>query len=557
MQKVESNAKLEPKSYLGKYYRACQNFMEDDTESFPAINFLKGLCALVPAIFFGAIPFIPFSLAVLGITLYRMPINVYKTMKISLITLALKWDLRLIAILTLPLVHALFPLLTFIGALVGSFFYFVVRTWSNIQKGYSPFHKWKKKFKAGVERYYKAHKNFVSERCNPYDHPSGIPQGWDGDSYGIPVQKILRWQWDLLMCCFITVFSIPICLSGSTLMAAIKFVPSCLYLWYKSGSEYCQETCTTIMATWPFFIIGMVFLPVAVAIAYLFIIIGATFMALRAPFCYLEYGYKAALYEPLEVLRTVDEVSGFLCGEWLVYKECLFEENPFATSERPRIQTESNSEARSRAGLYWDRFISQCIRTTSTLLETRWITLDNVEDIDPSVVQSIPAVAILTILADSVNENRLEKEGLKWSIDGTVCKKCDVPLSDGITSCLWPKVAKLKRLLLANKKHLESENSIELLKAMLCANSEEDTKELSDFLRQSSELVKKNGSKNNEIQSKVIDLVFAISRVKPYRDRMSQIFSNEYGVEVPDIDTAQLFGSHAVYQYSSQSSFSE
>mmetsp|Transcript_11972 Transcript_11972/g.15996 ORF Transcript_11972/g.15996 Transcript_11972/m.15996 type:complete len:658 (+) Transcript_11972:85-2058(+) len=527
---IESNAKLEPKSYVGKYYKKCQHFMKDDTESLPTIYFLQGCCALIPSILIGVIPFIPFSLAVLGITLYRLPINVYKTIKISIFTVALKWDLKIIAIITLPFVHALFPLLSFLGALVGSFFYFIIRTWSNICEGYSPFHKWKRKFEEGIKKYYKAHKDFVSERCSTYDHPSGIPMDWNGDSYGIPVLKILRWQWDLLVCLFFTAFSITVSLSGTILIAAIKFIPSCLYLWYKSTKAYCKQECATIMGTWPFFIVYMPLLPLVVAMAYLVIVTAAVFIALRTPWRYLENGYLAAWFEPLEILRDIDEFTGHICGEWCILESCNERITPWYISgqEGGRAHRESNSDAHARVELYWDRFISQCIKTTSSLFESHWITLENVEDIDPSAVQSIPAVAILTILAETVNEQGLEKEVLKWSIDGTVCKKRDLPLSDGITSCLWPKVARLKKLLHANKEELASKENIDLLKAMLCANSERDTQELSDFLLHSSELKKLNGPKNIQIQSEVIDLVLAISRVRPYRERMSRIFSHEY-----------------------------
>jgi len=39
--KVKSNARLEPKSYLGKYYKRCQEYMKDDAESQSTIYFLK------------------------------------------------------------------------------------------------------------------------------------------------------------------------------------------------------------------------------------------------------------------------------------------------------------------------------------------------------------------------------------------------------------------------------------------------------------------------------------------------------------------------------------
>jgi hypothetical protein len=215
---------------------------------------------------------------------------------------------------------------------------------------------------------------------------------------------------------------------------------------------------------------------------------------------------------------------------------CCGGENPFTRSpRRPHYETETSSETYARAELYWDRFISQGVETTSALIEANWITLENVQNVDPSVVQSIPAVTVLTILADSINEEGLEEEELKWMIDGTVCKKKDIPLKDGITSCVWPMAFEVKRMLLANKKeHAEKEN-IELLKGMLCANNEQDTDELTTFLKANKDLGVKHLDKNKKIRTKINALVLAILRVKPYRDRMSRIHTHGYTVQTEEV----------------------
>lgn len=89
---------------------------------------------------------------------------------------------------------------------------------------------------------------------------------------------------------------------------------------------------------------------------------------------------------------------------------------------------------------------------------------------EPSVVQSIPAVAILTILADSVNDTSLGKEqDILLSIGGVrqVCKKEDRPKKDGIANLLWPMAFEVKGMFLAKKKELSKSQNIRVLTAML------------------------------------------------------------------------------------------
>lgn len=131
---------------------------------------------------------------VLLITLYRLPVNVYKSTKVVLNTVALNWDLKILTLLMLPIIHTTFAIVVFATALIGSFIHFVFVTIKSIVNSESPFHEWGR-FRTELERYHDAHKQFVGDNyLGRYDHPTGIPLGWDGEQYGIPIQRILKWQ---------------------------------------------------------------------------------------------------------------------------------------------------------------------------------------------------------------------------------------------------------------------------------------------------------------------------------------------------------------------------
>eukprot|EP00957_Ditylum_brightwellii_P008459 641595-Ditylum_brightwellii.AAC.1 len=56
--------------------------------------------------------------------------------------------------------------------------------------------------------------------------------------------------------------------------------------------------------------------------AYLAIVTAAVFIALRTPWCYIENGYLAAWFEPLEILRDIDEFTRHICEEWCILESC-------------------------------------------------------------------------------------------------------------------------------------------------------------------------------------------------------------------------------------------
>jgi len=527
MKDAKSNARLEPKSHLGKYYKQCQEFMKDDEKSYPTIYALKACTASVPGILIGIFPFVPFSIAMVAITLLRLPINLYKTMKITLFTIVLKWDLKITALITLPLIHGIFPLVVLIQSLVLSLCYFTFRTSRNIYEGYNPFMKWGW-FQDRLLEYYKAHQEFVGERCNNNDHPSGIPLGWQGQRYGVPVAKILRWQWDFIMCCFLVIYSIPIGFVGLSVISIIRLPPSIFFSWKKISSDYSNSTCLYVMGNWPFYIAKMLFAPLWLIMFFAgLVIVAVTILPFISPYRYLEDGFLSGLYEPFRMVAKIGETSDRVMNytsEWRALP-CLKVHHIGG-----RSRSNSKPGGTDTSDKYWDRFISQCIKTTSELIEAKWITAEDVESMDPAVITSIPAVAILNILVDSTIEKGLKKEDIKWSIDGTTCKKEDRPMQDAILEFFWPLVYDMKNILLSNKRRLVDRVDARVIMAMLCDNGEDSTNELKEFLT-SNEMVR-SSPQNILLRSKATNFVLQMTRVGPYLNRMSKIYTYEYITDV-------------------------
>jgi hypothetical protein len=540
--KVKSNVQLDKESHLGSYIKGCQDFMEDDRESYPTIYALKWICALVPGVSLGILPFIPFSVMVLLITLYRLPINFYKTMKIAIFTVVLKWDLKLAAFCMLPFAHTIFPLVMFFTALIGSFFYFTYVTTKSIAIGESPFEKWPK-FKTGLQNYYRAHQEFVGKNvCDRYDHPTGIPSGWQGESYGIPIQKILKWQWDFLVSCFLLLIGFPICLAGTTLMFGVKVIPGTVSWSRLLWKSIAKKSTAEFLGCWAFYLLGFVLMPIGAVLASIIAIVLWTLMSFTIPGTYLQEGCAAGLYAPFQVLHDADEWDFFCLGDFRLFI-CLrddLDEERRRQNHRGASNNHNNYEARRKfSEAYWGRFESQCIRSTSDLLAKRWISLEDVQCMEPSVMQAIPAVAILHILVDTVQDTEARKDDILWKIDGTLCKCKDRPPLDNVAAFFWPKVMETKRLLSkkTNKQMVLSEvQNANILAAMLCSNTDKTTDSLQAFVK--AQKVDENGqphsAANRHIRAKLVELSLAILQVKPFQDRMTAIF--EYGYIESDSD---------------------
>jgi len=554
---LESNVKLdEEDSFFGSYVSvtAYRDFMKSDEPSYCPMYVLKAMCAIVPGVPLGLLPLIPYTIGVLVITIYRFPINVYKTMKIALCTVVLQWDLKLAALVMLPFAHVLFPLVAFATAMVGSFCYFTFATTRSIFEGKNPFEKWYK-VKVGLTKYYQAHQQFIGkDYCDKFDHPTGIPIGWEGESYGVPIQKIVRWQWDFLVCCFLLfVIGFPVCFVGSVLIFVVKLVPGTVSWWRNLWKDVSEKSAAQILGCWTFYLLAFVLVPVGTVFVSLIAIAVGTLCSFRIPGMYLEGGYSVGCYAPFKLLHEVDGWDLFDLGDGFYVLLCLrrWEVDDTAGGRQDNgSNTNRNNSYRERIRYseeHWDRFANQCIRSASGLLAKKWITLDDLQCIEPSVAQAIPAVAILEILVDTITDGGTQEEhDILWTIDGTRCKGKDRPQLENVAAFLWPKVYQVKWLLLSKTEEKQrilcATQNVKILTAMLCSNTDETTDALKEFVVASSKQIDEVGQPhssavNKQIRTQLVDLSLGILQVKPFRDRMSIIF--DYGYVETGIDVSK------------------
>jgi len=420
-------------------------------------------------------------------------------------------------------------IVVFFLALFRSLFYFTYRTSKNIYKGSNTFKKWSW-FQDKLVDYYKVHKHFIGEHCNNYDHP--IPWGWEGQTYGVPVKLILRWQWNFIVCSFLVLYSIPICFVGSSIICIVRIPPCICYTLIKMIKEYCKQDCVVMMGTWPFFVAGILIAPpgAVVILAVTVVVITIVMPFILPPRRFLFNGYLSGLFGPFALLSLIDELTdGFMnFSGWRVFP--FLEKNVKWCPHRNVPEENVMPIDCKTADEYWDRFVSQCIKTTSDLIESKWITTEDVQTMDPAVIISIPAIAVLEILVESAFEKGLKKEDIKWSIDGSVCTENDRPSKDAIYKTFWPLVYAIKKAILSNKELLADRARSRVIMAMICDNGEDCTNELKEFLDSNKKL--RSSTQNILLRTMVTNFVLEISRVRPYLNRMSKIYSHTYEADI-------------------------
>ena len=571
---IMENLRFESSSVMGEIVQFGQEFMTTEDKSHTGIYFLKGTLSLLPGFVFGLCACLPYGLAILLITLYRLPINVYKTAKIALFSVLLQWDMRLFTLLTLPLVHVLFCILAFLGALLGSFFGIWFHAAENIANGKNPFHHSLDTLYRSLSRYHQFHINFVEVHCDPYDHPTGIPDGWDGTRYGIPVVKILLWQRDFLLACLLVVVEVPLCLVACTAISILKYIPTCLAAWRTMLESQCPLAC------WPFFLIAFLLVPAALLLCHVSVILFGTISTLvTIPLSYFFYNgnpqveeddnddastpgtwFKDALWVGWDAVCDHDSHTGGLTNNtcYLLGEDVRSENNaarrardrrrqrrrPLPPPPPPEMLHEDHAfhfpngwqeqQQEHQQTASWDRFMTQCIRTTAHLVESGMLCLEDVIETEPSAIQSIPSVAIWTILSESVmsEDSRIESpEDILWSVDGTICRKKDRSRYDSVLSHLWPMIMHIRATLEANKHMLVGSPSAMdgtnlMMIALLCSNTESERASVAAIVNQPMDLTRT--TLYRQIRNDITELVFAVLRVRPYQERMEKIFTQDY-----------------------------
>ena len=136
-------------------------------------------------------------------------------------------------------------------------------------------------------------------------------------------------------------------------------------------------------------------------------------------------------------------------------------------------------------GSYWVRFFHQMVSTIEQVTTVKgWLTLDNIQEMGPSTLLSIPALSILTILdqtnARNKNSGQDQEVMIYWAEQGVDCYGADK--DDNIAHAFMPKLLDIKKDL----KRLDGPDSsthISWIMAKLCDGEDVKSEKLDDSLK--------------------------------------------------------------------------
>ncbi|CAB9515877.1 expressed unknown protein [Seminavis robusta] len=477
-------------------------------------------CGMILLLLLWPLSFILFAVAIFLITLVRFPVNLYCLAKIVLSNVSLEWDFKILALFMLPIANVAFSVWLFFSTLLMIF------TTTDGLLGFD--------FNGAMARYNRKQADFTD-----LQQPMGVPLNWEGETYGI-----VRWRINLLGSMVLLAVSLPACLIGSMWITIVKIVPGYLSRW-----AVCFESLSRLGPRDPFLCCQVVYYvgatiivaPIAVLVQSGSAILKGTLIAFRVPPVLVQHGFVAGLYEPLVLLHEIDTWDIFGLERSISAIPCLPETNPYKNVDNPQrttARTITGGERRMATNAYWDRFAKQCIQTTFDLLEKGWITIEQVECMDPSIFQAIPAIAVLTVLVDTVHDPEAKKpKDISWKIDGTLCKQSQRPPLDNVAALLFPKVIEVKRLLC--KKNVAKESNVESIVALICSNTKDPTEVQKASLRNHpTNENSKHEDTNNLVRARLTELTLMILQVKPFRDRMTTIFAHEYLAAAADEESA-------------------
>ena len=120
-----------------------------------------------------------------GISLVRLPHNLFYHAVVTYRTVLLRTNLKIISFLLLPFIHFLVPVFTFLLSLI--FYSFKYFSLSFVGHPLKPWLQISDNMKVGWKKFATDTDTFFTN----YGDPSGIPDGWDGRVYGLPIDPVV------------------------------------------------------------------------------------------------------------------------------------------------------------------------------------------------------------------------------------------------------------------------------------------------------------------------------------------------------------------------------
>ena len=405
----------------------------------------KSTASCVIGAIIGVIPAIAFSGSITILTIVRLPINVFKTYKVTITTIIIRKNLRILLLMILPVVHVLFPIIVLILGLAGALTYFTTYSIACIYEGERWMKPWND-FRTGIKKYWEMHVNFVKVLDTNYDHPTGIPQNWQGTIYGLPIGPT-----QIIFGLLLTIHGIIICGAGTFLVITPKWIPMIIYALYNYAKIFRKLRASEMIIFSPFFTTGLVLAFLLIPILYIWIILLGTICGLQCPYVGInDNNVKQGFIEAFNFLKRIDQTTKELtpCNiEFFAFYNILKAKNK---------DTNQNNQQDIEA--YWDSFADKCIKQGRGLLENKWLVEENIEAADPSIIIDIPAVTVLYLIRETILENNVDIEPLSRHLR-----------EDNIIQIVWGKLDQIGKIM-KQKPALMDQRNIDHIIAKICSN---------------------------------------------------------------------------------------
>lgn len=412
------------------------------------------LLGLLKALLFGPWPVLILCTGCTLISLACLLHDVVLAYQIVWTTTLLGRNIRVVALLALPLLVIIWPFVVLLTTLLGGLFYFFAIIAGSVFDDNVPlFGGWWTPIKDSVTWVLVWWRHNCEGVFLLAAHIRGIPRGWNGEVYDIPLMS--------LFC------SIGLIAWGSILgsvgvlsLATAKLMPALLRVLH----EYALLLKELQPWWWLFWFCGLFLVIVACPLVYGLVV------------C---YGFASGPRCAIEALASASVVSGFL-EVARILREFDLGTNMFilrkAKSCVPRVRERPTRQELSELFVsrpeeslkeVWDLFFEACERTTHQALADDWLLAASLDALDPSVIIGVPALCAFDVLRQS----ELEAPGAQcicWP--RSTCEENNRP-RNSIADTFWPKLMACKGEI---ARHLPLQDTELLyLRVKLCAGGGE------------------------------------------------------------------------------------
>ena len=455
-----------------------------------------------------------FSVRVIIITLIRFPINFFMTYKVVLLTVVFKMRLKLLVLISLTIIHILYPILGIIILVPGSVILLCLTFSYQIYNGENVIETIKK-VPDILDEYWNSHKHFTEVMLEAYDHPSGIPMNWNGVRYDIPRLSLLQFLKGFTLMIYGLV-TVPVG-TLAILTAKYIFLHANLMKTFIEESFFFNYPMVLVFPFWLFYIlIGIILGPLILVI----ILVASPMVGLRCLYIYFNTKeFNMGLLEAKYLLVDLDRITYIHCIGWQFYL--------LRSPGLPRLFQPANPPAPAPPSLhtplpYWTLFISACQAQCRMALAAGWLDPDDVAAAMPSIVTCVPAMAVLEVLGISVERGQGEQV-IYWGREEGALVCTGESYQDDLTELFCPQILRIKR----DVEGLSREEKSYMM-AKLCDVEQEVGPRLEEELTQRIELVGQERLVTvHRVCSKINSLVLSLIRLKEMQERLHMITNME------------------------------